>query len=308
MCHERGRCCMKMKQWLGLCLILSSLLLQVGYATTTTMETVRYTDNFSICITDVKVKEQSPQVEVNLNQDPEGKVVNIQVNNLYPGAQFRIGSSITNKGSIDGKITAIQLEQVGKVTDASTRLYKALSGYGAGGEVYYGSEQYEAYLIENYEGKVIKPSESLDLEFGMLLDESLEDLQNEQTEFQLTFEFAQDIPDAGKPDGGKPDGGKPDEGKPDEGKPDEDKPDENIPDEAIPGGPTEEGNLEEIELPDEAVPEGPAKDPDNKKPQDTPEASSPSKLPQTGGVTPFLVYGVGIVMLGSGLILYKKKE
>ncbi|MBS5315362.1 MAG: LPXTG cell wall anchor domain-containing protein [Clostridiales bacterium] len=294
---------MKMKQWLGLCLILSSLLLQVGYATTTTMETVRYTDNFSICITDVKVKEQSPQVEVNLNQDPEGKVVNIQVNNLYPGAQFRIGSSITNKGSIDGKITAIQLEQVGKVTDASTRLYKALSGYGAGGEVYYGSEQYEAYLIENYEGKVIKPSESLDLEFGMLLDESLEDLQNEQTEFQLTFEFAQDIPDAGKPDGGKPDGGKPDEGKPDE-----DKPDENIPDEAIPGGPTEEGNLEEIELPDEAVPEGPAKDPDNKKPQDTPEASSPSKLPQTGGVTPFLVYGVGIVMLGSGLILYKKKE
>ena len=308
MCHERGRCCMKMKQWLGLCLILSSLLLQVGYATTTTMETVRYTDNFSICITDVKVKEQSPQVEVNLNQDPEGKVVNIQVNNLYPGAQFRIGSCITNKGSIDGKITAIQLEQVGKVTDASTRLYKALSGYGAGGEVYYGSEQYEAYLIENYEGKVIKPSESLDLEFGMLLDESLEDLQNEQTEFQLTFEFAQDIPDAGKPDGGKPDGGKPDEGKPDEGKPDEDKPDENIPDEAIPGGPTEEGNLEEIELPDEAVPEGPAKDPDNKKPQDTPEASSPSKLPQTGGVTPFLVYGVGIVMLGSGLILYKKKE
>lgn len=308
MCHERGRCCMKMKQWLGLCLILSSLLLQVGYATTTTMETVRYTDNFSICITDVKVKEQSPQVEVNLNQDPEGKVVNIQVNNLYPGAQFRIGSSITNKGSIDGKITAIQLEQVGKVTDASTRLYKALSGYGAGGEVYYGSEQYEAYLIENYEGKVIKPSESLDLEFGMLLDESLEDLQNEQTEFQLTFEFAQDIPDAGKPDGGKPDGGKPDEGKPDEGKPDEDKPDENIPDEAIPGGPTEEGNLEEIELPDEAVPEGPAKDPDNKKPQDTPEASSPSKLPQTGGVTPFLVYGVGIVMLSSGLILYRKKE
>lgn len=299
---------MKMKQWLGLCLILSSLLLQVGYATTTTMETVRYTDNFSICITDVKVKEQSPQVEVNLNQDPEGKVVNIQVNNLYPGAQFRIGSSITNKGSIDGKITAIQLEQVGKVTDASTRLYKALSGYGAGGEVYYGSEQYEAYLIENYEGKVIKPSESLDLEFGMLLDESLEDLQNEQTEFQLTFEFAQDIPDAGKPDGGKPDGGKPDEGKPDEGKPDEDKPDENIPDEAIPGGPTEEGNLEEIELPDEAVPEGPAKDPDNKKPQDTPEASSPSKLPQTGGVTPFLVYGVGIVMLSSGLILYRKKE
>lgn len=294
---------MKMKQWLGLCLILSSLLLQVGYATTTTMETVRYTDNFSICITDVKVKEQSPQVEVNLNQDPEGKVVNIQVNNLYPGAQFRIGSSITNKGSIDGKITAIQLEQVGKVTDASTRLYKALSGYGAGGEVYYGSEQYEAYLIENYEGKVIKPSESLDLEFGMLLDESLEDLQNEQTEFQLTFEFAQDIPGEGKPDGGKPDGGKPDEGKPDGGKPDE-----NIPDETIPGGPTEEGNLEEIEIPDEAVPEGPAKDPDTKKPQDTSEASSPSKLPQTGGVTPFLVYGVGIVMLSSGLILYKKKE
>jgi LPXTG-motif cell wall-anchored protein len=293
---------MKMKQWLGLCLILSSLLLQVGYATTTTMETVRYTDNFSICITDVKVKEQSPQVEVNLNQDPEGKVVNIQVNNLYPGAQFRIGSSITNKGSIDGKITAIQLEQVGEVTDASTRLYKALSGYGDGGEVYYGSEQYEAYLIENYEGKVIKPSESLDLEFGMLLDESLADLQNEQTEFQLTFEFAQDIPDTGKPDGGKPDGGKPDEGKSDE-----DKPDEDIPDEAIPGWPIEEGNLEEIELPDEAVPEGPAKDPDNKKPQDTPEASSPSKLPQTGGVTPFLVYGLGIIMLGSGLILYRKK-
>lgn len=313
MCHERGRCRMKMKQWLGLCLILSSLLLQVGYATTTTMETVRYTDNFSICITDVKVKEQSPQVEVNLNQDPEGKVVNIQVNNLYPGAQFRIGSSITNKGSIDGKITAIQLEQVGKVTDASTRLYKALSGYGAGGEVYYGSEQYEAYLIETYEGKVIKPSESLDLEFGMLLDESLADLQNEQTEFQLTFEFAQDIPDGGKPDEGKPDegkpdGGKPDAGKPDAGKPDEGKPDENIPDEAIPGWPIEKDNLEEIQLPDEAVPEGPAKDPDTKKPQDTPEASSLSKLPQTGGVTPFLVYGVGIVMLGSGLILYKKKE
>ena len=284
---------MKMKQWLGLCLILSSLLLQVGYATTTTMETVRYTDNFSICITDVKVKEQSPQVEVNLNQDPEGKVVNIQVNNLYPGAQFRIGSSITNKGSIEGKITAIQLEQVGEVTDASTRLYKALSGYGDGGEVYHGSEQYEAYLIGKYEGKVIKPSESLDLEFGMLLDESLADLQNEQTEFQLTFEFAQDIPGEGKPDGGKPD---------------EDKPDENIPDEAIPGWPIEKDNLEEIELPDEAVPEGPAEDPDNKRPQDTPEALSPSKLPQTGGVTPFLVYGVGIVMLGSGLILYKKKE
>ena len=303
MCHERGRCRMKMKQWLGLCLILSSLLLQVGYATTTTMETVRYTDNFSICITDVKVKEQSPQVEVNLNQDPEGKVVNIQVNNLYPGAQFRIGSSITNKGSIEGKITAIQLEQVGEVTDASTRLYKALSGYGDGGEVYHGSEQYEAYLIGKYEGKVIKPSESLDLEFGMLLDESLADLQNEQTEFQLTFEFAQDIPGEGKPDGGKPDGGKPDGGKPDE-----DKPDENIPDEAIPGWPIEKDNLEEIELPDEAVPEGPAEDPDNKRPQDTPEALSPSKLPQTGGVTPFLVYGVGIVMLGSGLILYKKKE
>ena len=289
---------MKRKRWLGLCLILSSLLLQVGYATTTTMETVHYTDNFSICITDIKVKEQSSQVEVNLNQDSEGKVVNIQVNNLYPGAQFRIGSSITNKGSIDGKITAIQLEQVGEVTDASTQLYNALSGYGAGGEVYYGSEEYENYLIETYEGKVIKPNESLDLEFGIRLDESLADLQNEQTEFQLTFEFAQDIPDEGKPD----------EGKPDEGKPDEGKPDEDIPDEAIPGWPIEEGNLEEIELPDEAVPEGPAEDPYNEKPQDTSEASSPLKLPQTGGVTPFLVYGVGIVMLGSGLILYKKKE
>ena len=279
---------MKRKRWLGLCLILSSLLLQVGYATTTTMETVHYTDNFSICITDVKVKEQSSQVEVNLNQDSEGKVVNIQVNNLYPGAQFRIGSSITNKGSIDGKITAIQLEQVGEVTDASTQLYNALSGYGAGGEVYYGSEEYENYLIETYEGKVIKPNESLDLEFGIRLDESLADLQNEQTEFQLTFEFAQDIPDEGKPDEGKPD--------------------ENIPDEVIPGWPIEEGNLEEIELPDEAVPEGPAEEPDNKQPQDTLEILSPSKLPQTGGVTPFLVYGVGIVMLGSGLILYKKKE
>ena len=60
--------------------------------------------------------------------------------------------------------------------------------------------------------------------------------------------------------------------------------------EEIPAGPADLTGIEEVdtEISEEDVPGG--------------------ALPKTGGITPMLVYGVGIALFGSGIALYRKKE
>ena len=75
-----------------------------------------------------------------------------------------------------------------------------------------------------------------------------------------------------------------------------------------PGEPvTEPVPQPEVELPDEELPGSEATTPE----EDTVIAEEPvpgGMLPKTGGVTPFLVYGLGLTLLGSGIAIYRKKD
>ena len=323
---------MKTSKLLGLTLILSSLFLQVGYATTTTMETVNQTSHFDMGLLPAEVQEASEEIDVKVIEDSKGKVINIEVSNLYPGAKFHIKSAIQNRGSIAGKITDVEFKQTGDITPESTKLFNALKGYDEKGEVYEHAQAYEAYFIENYEGKVLHPNETLELNFAMMFDKSTGDfkhphaLKGLETNFQLAFTFEQDYTQGGgeeKPDPDKPDTDKPDTEKPDTDKPDTDKPDSDISDVEIPDGNISGSGTPDVEkpdsntsgsgIPDIEVPDGgvsgsgtPDTDvPDSEKPEH--QANLGNQLPQTGGVNPYIVYSIGLMMLGSGVMLYKKK-
>ena len=347
---------MKTSKLLGLTLILSSLFLQVGYATTTTMETVSQTSHFDMGLLSPEVQEVSEEVEVKVIEDSKGKVINIQVNNLYPGAKFHIKSAIQNRGSVAGTITDVEFKQTGDITPETTKLFNALKGYDEKGEVYEHAQAYEAYFIENYEGKEIEPNETLDLNFALMLDEHVEDIEGLDTSFQLVFTFEQEYgqgggeekpekPDTEKPDTEKPDTEKPDTEKPDTEKPDTEKPDTEKPDTEKPdadgdtsGSDTPDTDISDVEIPDGGasgsgipdteVPDGGASGsgiPDIEVPDsgatgtgtpdtDVPDSEKPdgqanlgSQLPQTGGVNPYIVYSIGLMMLGSGVMLYRKK-
>lgn len=295
---------MKRRKLVGITLIATSILLQVGYATsagqiTNTVSTKAFKVDF----------EGNPVItqaeEMDVTAQVGSGVVTITANNLYPGAEFGVTPTVKNNGEYEAKVTHVELvEKTGQAS--SIQLLDAMTDYAG----YQDAEAYNTYLSDTYVGKVIGVGETLAIPIELGLKGEEAGFQSTATQFDVVFQFEQEeVGGSGGEDGGN--GGDKEPTEP--SKPEQ--PDESIdiPDEEVPIGPapdepvTEPVPQPEVELPDEELPGSEATTPE----EDTVIAEEPvpgGMLPKTGGVTPFLVYGLGLTLLGSGIAIYRKKD
>lgn len=316
---------MKKRKFIGITLIAASVLLQVGYATTAgqNLSTVNIGE-FKVNFQSAKVTNQDKYMNVKVTPDSSKGTVSVDVANLYPGARFGVETVVNNSGELDATITKIEILQRSK---EYSELYNNLIGYVGDAQI----ENYNAYLKETYLGQVVKADEALTIGLEMGLSPNVTTLQNEQVQFDIRIEFGQEEPSTGGGGGGGTGGGGGGDNNGGGTLPDIDieTPDTELPEESIPGGgielPEESIPGEDIELAEEGIPGGGIELPEesipggarSKSDRDTPEGlielleeSIPGgqMLPQTGGVTPTLVYGIGIALLGSGIAIYRKKD
>lgn len=295
---------MKRRKLVGITLIATSILLQVGYATsadqiTNTVSTKAFKVDFEGNPVITQVEEMDVTAQVGSG------VVTITANNLYPGAEFGVTPTVKNNGEYEAKVTHVELvEKTGQAS--SIQLLDAMTDYAG----YQDAEAYNTYLSDTYVGKVIGVGETLAIPIELGLKGEETGFQSTAAQFDVVFQFEQEeVGGSGGEDGGN--GGDKEPTEP--SKPEQ--PDESIdiPDEEVPIGPapdepvTEPVPQPEVELPDEELPGSEATTPE----EDTVIAEEPvpgGMLPKTGGVTPFLVYGLGLTLLGSGIAIYRKKD
>lgn len=295
---------MKRRKLVGITLIATSILLQVGYATsagqiTNTVSTKAFKVDF----------EGNPVItqaeEMDVTAQVGSGVVTITANNLYPGAEFGVTPTVKNNGEYEAKVTHVELvEKTGQAS--SIQLLDAMTDYAG----YQDAEAYNTYLSDTYVGKVIGVGETLAIPIELGIKGEEVGFQSTAAQFDVVLQFEQEeVGGSGGEDGGN--GGDKEPTEP--SKPEQ--PDESIdiPDEEVPIGPapdepvTEPVPQPEVELPDAELPGSEATTPE----EDTVIAEEPvpgGMLPKTGGVTPFLVYGLGLTLLGSGIAIYRKKD
>ncbi len=328
---------------LGVVLMSSALLLQVGYAATTTeYAPLNNTQAFDVYFADPVIlrADSGIQVEMTEGTGTDKGSLDIQVGNMYPGAGFAFETTIYNDGNTDARVADILIDVKEKGTegghDYNTELMDMLVGYDTSKEAYTTLEAYRNYLVDTYEDKVIKQGETLPICFSMAMNEAEEGRQNQEVVFSVRLQFAQVETGGGggtgttnpDPDPDPDDPDDPDEETPGPGTtPGGEDPEVDIPDEPIPGGSTDPGTDPgtttgttpggedpEVDIPDEAIPGGstdPGTTPGGEDPEVTiPDESIPggAKLPQTGGMTPYIVYGAGSLMMLSGLFCCRRKE
>jgi len=265
---------MKKNKLLGMVLIISALLLQVGYAQTIAIASEAGTanvDGYHVQFNEVTY-EASKYVTVDAVPTNNGRSVAINVSNLYPGANFTLTSNIQNQGTKPIKIIGVKVLP----TNMEGKDDFILNGYDIANNVVVGGiEGYSTYLTNQYLNQQLLINQIIPLTLKMEMKEVATELQSQSVGFELQVNFEQ-LAEIGQTGGGST--------TPVYG---------NIPDEIVPGG--------KINIPDEIIPDGETNIPDEIVP-------GGGVLPKTGGVAAIIVYIIGITMLGSGVMLYRKKE
>lgn len=287
---------MKRRKLVGITIIVASLLMQIGYATSAGQigRTVS-TKEMAVKFMNNPVVSHDQNIDVVTTVD-EG-VVNIAASNLYPGGRFSVISTIENKGEYDAVVTGIELvEKQGE--GLSHELFTKLVGYQSNQSV----EDYNTYLKNTYVGKAVQVGKTLDipLVMGMAIGET--GLQNQKTQFSLLIHFQQEEGTSG---GGGNGGGNDSDKDPDQ---DTVTPDKDVPKQEVPILPEEMPVEEGAVLPEEVPVEAEVVLPEDIPVEEELTLPKGGLLPKTGGVTPILVYGIGIALLGSGIIIYRKKD
>ncbi|MDA3733148.1 LPXTG cell wall anchor domain-containing protein [Niameybacter massiliensis] len=306
---------MKSKQLLGIALMTSAILLQVGYAATTVKEHTISTKRFDVYFNNPVVTKASPYVDVEIAENKTG--IDVKVNNLYPGAYFNIETYIENYGEITAQIKDITLT-LDEIKDVADKTYNPemidwLVGYDEAGRTYKGKEAYTDYLVSTYKGTKLAQGDTMPMKWSMGMAPEIEDMQDQIIGFTISINLEQVIESGGGSGGGNESGGGsqepdvkpgPDTPDPSKPKPDVSTPDhqeENTPDVAQPGDEGIEPQEEVVEnLPDIEQPQNPQ--------EELPNQGTVGLLPKTGGVAPGIVYGIGFTLLASGLVIYRKKD
>lgn len=287
---------MKRRKLVGITLIVVSILLQVGYATTSGQNThMVNTEVFKVGFQDDPSIKHDAEMDVTAEV---GKgIVTINVSNLYPGGQFEVIPSIKNSGELDATITQVQFVET-QGEGYSHELFEALVGYSQGQTV----SDYSAYLSDIYLGQVIKADDTLTIPLALGLDPKETGLQNERMQFSLVLQFSQKEIDNGGGENGGSGGGK-------DPSTETEEVDKEILEKPIvnPKEPIVNPN-EEIPLPEEEIPLVEILIPEEEIDVIEKQDLETSVLPKTGGITPILVYGLGIALLGSGIMIYRKKD
>ncbi len=293
---------MKIKRLLGGTLIMSSLLLPIGYAASfpTPIDVAineRYEAGFESIDFEILGEEQYISVTKGASSSNS---VHFSISNLYPGAGFKMRPIIRNYGSEAIKLSGIVLE----CTGGDQEFFNLLQGYDETGKVL-GMGDYNQYLSQQVQGKVLKANETTELALSMELSPTITELKESEMEFRLNVVFEQaeadptptPIPSSTPTPTSTPQATS--------------TPTQVVPEETVPGGTTTEVVSDEevsggkvVEQPkveiisDEQVPAGATEDAHVTK----------GKLPKTGGIGAGIIYAVATGLLGTGIILWRKKE
>lgn len=294
---------MRKTKLIGAALMSSAIFLQVGYAATTTMShEIVNTGNFDVYFQNPVVTESSDYVEVGVKEN--SNALDITVSNIYPGATFNLLTKMSNTGKVDAKITDINLNVKPSAihTDLAynTELMKMLVGYDEDNNAYHGEVAYEAYLTKAYKNYIIEQGKEIPIEFSIGMNSEITNLQSQAVEFSIEIRLEQVENKVNPPT--DPDPTPDPDPKPD--------PDIEVPEEIVPGGEVKVPESE-IEVPEESLPGGATEQPEVELTEvEISEEKVPGGglLPQTGGITPTLVYSIGFAMLAGGLMLYRKEE
>lgn len=297
---------MKIKRLLGGTLIMSSLLLPIGYAASfptpiAIVSNERYEAGFETIDFEILGEEQYISVTKGTSS---GNSVQFSISNLYPGAGFKMKPLIRNYGSESIKLSGITLECIG----GDQAFFNLLQGYDEAGKALDVGD-YNQYLTQQVKGKVLKASETTELVLSMELSSTIIELKETGMEFRLSVAFEQAEVDptptptsTSTPETTPIPSSTPEPtSTPTQVVPEETVPGgtatEVVPEEGVPGGKVIEQPKVEI-IPDEQVPAGATEDAHITK----------GKLPKTGGIGTGIIYAVATGLLGTGIILCRKKE
>ncbi len=273
----------------GLTLIIGAILLQVGYAATVNIEGMNGTADYKVVL-ECSGGAKDDYITEPTIEDRGNGTVDITVGNLYPGGKFTVNNTIRNTGAKDVLFKGIDIAYI----EGEKELYNSLVIYEEDKE-FIGLETYESHLAQamalRYKDNIFKSGEAalLPLTIGMSPDEI--GLQGKMVNFKISLIYEQYLPTI--EGGGTSNSNSPNTG-PTQPEKVPSEPTQIGEEEAVPGGPTQ--------IEEEAVPGGPVPIEEEDLP------AGPTKLPQTGGLPTLFIYGIGIVMLGSGISIYRKSK
>lgn len=292
---------MKKRRLLGVALIISSLFFPIGYATSfdipiAVASNERYEAGFEKIDFDIVGEEQYIKIE---KSQMDSSSVSFSVSNLYPGASFKMKPIIKNYGTDPIKLSSLTVAYL----DGDKTFFSFLKGYDETGKVL-DLDAYNQYLTQKVKEVQLKANETIPLTLSMGLDSSITDFKNTQSAFKLTVTFEQVEPVPTETQTPVP----------------TQTPtpvETSVPTPTITPVPT----LVPIEIIEEPVPGGPASEVITEEPSveiieeeavpgDKVEEVnlSEGELPKTGGIGGGFIYIASIGLLGTGIILCRKKE
>ncbi|PHV70462.1 hypothetical protein CS063_10255 [Sporanaerobium hydrogeniformans] len=287
----------------GLTLIIGAILLQVGYAATVNIEGINGTADYKVVL-ECSAGAKDDYITEPTIEDIGNGTAKITVGNLYPGGKFTVNNTIRNTGAKDVLFKGIDIAYV----EGEKELYNSLVIYEEDKE-FVGLETYESHLAQamelRYKDNIFKSGEAalLPLTIGMSPDEI--GLQGKRVNFKISLIYEQYLPTIEEGGTGNTTSNNSPNTDPTQLEKVPSEPTQ-IEEEAIPGGPAqiEEEAVpgEPVTIEEEAVPGGPAQIEEEDLPV------GPTKLPQTGGLPTLFIYGIGIVMLGSGISIYRMSK
>lgn len=303
---------------IGMALIISSCLLQVGYAAAATglINGGNTTEQYGVAIEAKDVKtgligwetdEEAPDVTASVYEDTTIKgAVRFDVENMYPGTYVRMNSVIHNIGRERVKITGVEaqyIEEENYVGDKGNKtyskaFYEALVGVDEN-KRQVPINQYNNYLKTFIAKEYLEPGESFEMPISFGFDIKNTGLQDQMTAFRVSVTFEQDS----SPTSSETPTSSPRDDDDDKKKEDEPEP---VPQSSSnPSNTSESNDNEEIE--DEPVPQGPSDSSNDSVPNDDVEIEDEpipqglsSRLPKTGTIAGGILVVLGIIFIGIG--------
>ncbi len=284
---------MRTRRIIAIFMIITSMLMQISYACTTSKQSIANTGNYEIhfSIVDYKLIEDYGCVNLILDNG-DGANIGVSVSNIYPGVIYSLDTVLENSGSHNAKITGFSIESNSNNNSTdSQRLYDMIVGV-KDDTTKVKLNEYIDYLNSAYIGKVISPGQYLPISLSMGMDENVTDLENIICDYQIIVNFEQVTYN-------------------DEDNDEDDHNGENDHNEK-----EENKDTSKNENNDESMNEDSDNHSNEKSSVPSIQEEKPvfitksnnDVLPNTGEKSPVMVYGLGLVLMLGGILLLKKND
>lgn len=287
---------MKTRKIIAICMIISSMFLQISYAVANSEQTPADTQRLGIHFSDIeyRISDDCGFAEILIHNEDKANI-SININNIYPGLVYSIDAVLQNSGTQNVKITGIDIIVDESTEEDGKRLYDMIVGIKED-NTYLKLEEYIKYLNLEYYGKTIDSGQKLPLYISMGMDKNITDLENTKCKYQIIVNFEQIINDDEDDDDNNGGGG--DDSGEDDSKGSAKEKEINNATETENKPEVEDDDTTEIDiiypLVDEKVVFS--------------EDLSEDMLPNTGEKSPITVYISGLALMLGGILLLKKEN